>query len=296
MIAICLLLCLQDRVDTVDVKEKLWTVRGTSSKPEGTELVVALRRVERRWDTKASRFTEFLSDETRVRATASIAKSSFSVAVRPAPEGIYQAVIADGETILYDGRVAAAAESLFRSTNVRVKVLIEIGGRTTGFLDEIGALLKGDVKPTPRLLEDFVKRVSRDEVLVDEIARETDLTATVAILRGALSHARNAQVWSLQKRTASEEDDGVLGTKGHFLDPDLTLGTLRDSVTAIPSVLSAELRLSVAALLDGRLTAERAKQAAELLKSAPEPDKTLVAALESDLAAAAAALKAVVAR
>ncbi len=282
-----LLLLVQDapavRVTGVEVKERVWTVKGTVQRPDGTEVVVALRRIERRWDGKAARFVEFLSDETRVRGAAALSKGAFSAPTKAAPEGLYQVTIAEGETLLHECRtVVARLDDFFRVAKVRLKAVMEIAERSKGYLDEIAAILKGDVRPTAKLCDDFVKRVSRDEAALESLARDSDFSATVALLRDALAHARNAQVWSLQKKSAPEEEDAVAGKKGHFLDHDLTLGALQESVASVPGVLSREIRVSIAVVLADALTTDRAKQAATLAGAVPEPSKEFIAVLEGD--------------
>jgi hypothetical protein len=289
--------------------EKVWTVKGTAAVVDGATLVVAARRIERRWDAKESAFREILSDEMRRRGSAIVTKQAFEAMMKAGSAGVYQLVVAEGEKQLHETRAALGrADRLFVSTREHVKKLAECADRAKACLDEIERIVKAGKPPGQKAFEDFTKRLSKEEELLERARIETDLSGAVGLLRDVTYQLRNAQVWSTGSPTGPAENDLVIKKKGFFLDPELSLKDLYDTISLAKTVLSIEIRVSIAAILDdvlARADSDKAqsrardavKEGATLAALAPEADAEFVKLLDqTDAAALRAGLQAVLAK
>ena len=257
---ILLLLLVQVTAETKD--EKTWRVSGKVESADET-MIVAARRIERRWDPKSRDFTEMLSDEVRVRATAVIEKGRFDVTLKAGPTGLYELSVGDRPSSRAGfGSVAA----LFARMRGSVKTATDLAKAAIDFIDEVEAAMKDEGKRPA----DYDKRIAAREESIAKLKTETDFTATLAALGEIYFQLRNAQFASAKRAKAAENDGEVL------LDPELTLGGLRERAKSIPTILSLEARASIRSLLDAKSRAEALKLAEEV----PEPDKKLIAELE----------------
>lgn len=320
MATLALALLLQDApkatITPGDPADKGWPVSGTAELPNDSQVVAAARRAERRWDEATQKFFETVADAKRLYGSGVVSDKRYSAVLKAGPAGMYQLTVMpkDQGTLLVETRACMGRpDRLFAATRERMRKIIEIIEKAEGYLKEIVRYHTKEVVPSPKLREDYLARLQKQENLVEDLEQETDLTATLHILKVEVYfHLRNAQVWSTGKKPA---DGGIYEAEGVFLNPDVTLGTIDKRLRAIRSILSKELRLSIAGMTESvferagddakRLAKVRdphLKEAAKLAVEAPEADEVFVKALEelqnpkdeAQAAAARAVLKAVV--
>lgn len=296
--AIALFAVLQDKptVAPEPPTDTAWPIQGRMNRPDGTVIKISAARVERRWDPVASRFRELVSRETRLARSAEVDGRGFKANLKPGPVGIYDVSLQEGGKRIHGERhLLGGSAALFASTRKSVAKMVEIGERASACLDDLQRILAGKQPGTAQARETFIKRVAADEELLQDLAAKTDLTASIALLNDICVQIRNAQVWELPAGTVDEQlNDGKVGERDIFLDPQLTFTSLRAMIASVKTVVSRELSLSAASMLDaafaraeekGERFLSRAKnvatEALKLLALAPEEDKEARAAVEA---------------
>lgn len=273
-----------------------WPILGRANRPNGTVVKVSANRLERRWDPVVERFRESLSPEFRISRSAEIDSRSFKAALKAGSPGIYDLVVLEGEARLHSERILLGRSGeLAAATRKSVAKLLELAERAAVNLDEIEKILAGKLPGTSKDREGFIKRVHGEEQLLQELAAKSDLTASVAFLSEICSQIRNAQVW---QQPAAKSDEQLNDTQGEkrdvFLDPKLTFKSLHAVIDGAKAVISRELALSTATVLDlwfaraeekpDRLMSKARDAASEAMKTlllAPVEDKEARAAIES---------------
>lgn len=276
--------------------ENAWPINGRVSRPNGSVVKLSAVRVERRWDASQDRFREFSAAESRIMKSAEIDGRSFRANLKSGPSGLYELTVAEGDQKLHTERLLLGSPAaLFASTRKSVEKMIELCDRATANLDEIERVLKAKQPGTEPAKEAFIKRVHADEQLLRELSVKSDLTGSAALLDEICSQIRNAQVWGLSGGKSTEQrNDGEGAAKDIFLDPKLSFKILHGMIDAVRSVVSRELSLSAASILDALFARaeERpekqlskaksvALEALKLLAAAPLEDKEARAVIEA---------------
>jgi hypothetical protein len=273
-----------------------WPILGKANRPNGTVVKVSATRLERRWDPVVERFRESVSPEFRIARSAEIDARAFKATLKAGPVGIYELVVVEGEARLHTERILLGRPAeLAAATRKSVAKLVELIDRATANLDQIEKILAGKLPGTSKDREAFIKRVHGEEQLLQELATKSDLTGSVALLTEICSQIRNAQVWQQPAGKGDEELNDTTGEKRDvFLDPKLTFKSLHAILDGTRAVISRELVLSTATILElgfaraeekpDRLLQKARDTAAEALKTlllAPVEDKEARAAIES---------------
>jgi len=276
--------------------ENTWPISGKCTRPNGTVLKVAAVRIERRYEPTVDKFREFPTAECRLIKSAEVDGRSFRANLKNGPTGVYDISITEqDQRLILERHVLGLPTALFSSTKKSVAKMLEISDRAAANLDEIEKVLAGKQPGTAGAREAFIKRVNADEQAVGDLMAKTDLTGTVTLLIEICAHIRNAQVWELAGGKATEEtNDGEGRGKDIFLDPKLTFKGLRARIESVRSVVSREMILSSASLLDAlyaraELKPDRvfakardfAGETVNFVASAPVEDKEARAILET---------------
>lgn len=267
------------------VKDNFWTVSGTADHPDGTMLVVAVRRFERMWDGSSPRLMETPSDECRFRGSAAVAKKRFLAKMKSGPTGLYQVSVAQAEKVLVQETLGMGnPEVLFGTTRKNLEGIQDVIRKASAFLKEIEGHLEGRKPPSVDVRDRFLTKLAEQEGFLESVRPKLDLTATLSLLRDVYHHLRNAQIWEHAKGSGPDDNDQLDAKKGYFLDPDLTLGDLSRRIEWAEKVLAVEIRASVAENLEELLrragsdakkldkVRDAAKDALELLEAAPQRD------------------------
>ncbi|MBI2932251.1 MAG: hypothetical protein HYY16_11415 [Planctomycetes bacterium] len=293
MITFCALLILgQEPAFTArpgQATDKTWTVAGTASLPDDSSLAVSLQRIERVWDAKLGKFIEVSSNEIRRRGTTGVRNGAFSAVVKSGPAGLYHISLILDERSLYTRRAPFGhVPSLLLSSAHSARSFARLADQAERYLQELQRVSSAPEGPAPGAFADFQRRLSRDENLLTEAARSSDLTATAHRLRDIYYELRNAQIWSgtRPKGPGGNDPSGTEG--GFFLDPNLTQEELQKSILSVVTILSSEVKVSIATLLEELLALAPAdvpaavKEAVKLAREAPQPDETFIKALEAE--------------
>ena len=237
---------------------KTWEISGAAEVADRTELGVRARRVERRWDSKRSKFSEFPSDEGTLRGRAVANGKRFDATLKPGTAGRYAVSVEVDQAALYSERAAlGAVESLFARGGEDVKKILAQVDKATAFLDEIERIEAGEDEASNITQENFSKRVNEVELKLQELHRTCDLTATLRILREVMIHVRQVQLWD---EKPEGDNDPPRDKDRPFMDENVGIAQLRKSLHGIPEVLSEEIKVSTALILE-RLVAQAGKDA-----------------------------------
>ena len=275
--------------------ESVWPISGRCTRPNGTVVKVSAVRIERRWDPVAERFRES-NAETRIMRSAEVDGRSFRANLKFGPTGVYDVSVNESEQKLATERhVLGHPIALFGATRKSLAKLTDLCDRAIVNLEEIQRVQAGKQPGGAREREAFIKRVHADEQAIQELLTRIDLTGSANLLLEICVQIRNAQVWELRAGSSTEQqNDGEGAGKDVFLDPKLTYKGLRAMIASVQVVLSKEMVLSSATILDamyqraeGRpekaFTKARdvALEAMSLLESAPVEDKDAKAVLQA---------------
>jgi hypothetical protein len=280
---------------------KTWKIAGTADVPDDTELILGARRMERRWESRLSRFQEFPDDLHRMRAVADVKEKRFEAVLKAGPTGRYDLAVGTEEKVMFKSRLPlGAVESMFHNSIESVRRILVIADKSMACLEELERYADNPDDAKPKAREAFNAKTS---ALLKQIEGEwprVDLTGTLRLLRHACHHILNAQVWESGPKPPGAENDPIGNRKGYFLDLSLTFGDLRKALSSAREVLSKELKVSIAGLLEGlyslaggtdnrrQETARAASRAAvKLFEAAPVPNpefaKLLDRATDSDV-------------
>jgi hypothetical protein len=276
-----------------DVAGGKWPLSGPAEVENDTELSVRARRVVRRWDPNLKMFTESLSDVGILRVTVTVAGKKFEGSVRAGTPGRYGINVSTEQKLLYSDKLALGAlEPLFTRGPEDIKALLEIVEKAGSFLDEIERILSRQIDNSEKHRDDFLKRAAAWSAKVDELLEKTDLTGTANVLKTAMFHIRNVQVWEEKALPPASSNDPVRLKKKLFMDLDLTIEGLRKTLASVPTIISFEVKVSTSMILERLLTQagdiERRQEAAraaaraasKLAEGVPIPDKDLVGLLD----------------
>ena len=273
-----------------------WPILGKANRPNGTVVRISATRLQRRWDGTVERFREIVSPEFRISRSAEVDARAFRASLKAGAAGVYDVVVLDGEDRLYSERmVLGRPTELAAATRKSVAKLVELVDRASTGLDEIEKILAGKLPGAAKDRDVFIKRIYADEQILQELAARSELTGSVALLTEICSQIRNAQVWQLPAGKGEEELNDTQGEKRDiFLDPKLTFKSLHAILDGTKSVISRELILSCATVLElsfaraeekpERLVSRAKDAASEALKTlqlAPVEDKEARATIES---------------
>lgn len=273
-----------------------WPILGKANRPNGTVVKISATRLQRRWDGAAERFREIVSPEYRISRSAEIDARTFRASLKAGAAGVYDVVVLDGEDRLHAERMVLGRPSeLAAATRKSVTKLIELADRASAGLDEIEKILAGKLPGTAKDRDAFIKRIYADEQLLQELGARSELTGSVALMTEICSQIRNAQVWQLPPGKGDEELNDTQGEKRDiFLDPKLTFKSLHAILDGTKAVISRELVLSCATVLElafaraeekpERLVSRAKDAASEALKTlqlAPVEDKEARTAIEA---------------
>lgn len=276
--------------------ETAWPIHGRANRPNGTVVKISATRLERRWDAAVERFREIVSPEFRISRSAEIDGRSFRASLRAAAAGVYDVVVLEGEDRLHAERmILGRPAELAAATRRSVAKLTELADRASACLDDLEKILAGKLPGTSKDRDAFIKRIYAEEQLLQELAAKSELTGSVALLAEICSQIRNAQVWQLPAGKGDEELNDTQGEKRDvFLDPKLTFKSLHALLDGTKAVISRELILSCATVLDlafaraeekpDRLISRAKDAAGEALKTlqlAPVEDKEARATIEA---------------
>jgi len=283
------LLLLQDpsvKLFPGEATSKTWKVTGTASVGDDTELIFGVRRIERRWEARLSRFIEYPDDHHRVRATADVKGRNFEVVLKAGPAGRYDITVSTHEQAIHKDRLPlGAVEALFQASVAGVKRISGFSEKIMACLDELERYADNPDQATMKAREVYGAKVTALQKQIEEEWGQVDFTGTLRLLRDACQHLRNAQIWETGPRPEGADNDKLGDRKGYFLDPNLTLGELRKALGSVREVLSTEMKVSIAGLLEGlyglaggtdgrRKESARAaaRAASKLLDAAPVPN------------------------
>lgn len=269
-----------------EVTPKTWKVSGTASVGDDTELIFGVRRIERRWEGRLSRFIEYPDDLHRLRATADVKGRSFEVVLKAGPAGRYDVTVSTQDQSIHKARLPlGSVEALFQGSVEGVRRITGFAEKTSACLEELERYADNPDQATMKAREVFGAKVTALQKRIEEEWGQVDFTGTLRLLRDACQHLRNAQIWETGPKPAGAENDPIGDKKGFFLDPNLTFGELRKALASVREVLSTEIKVSVAGLLEGlyglvggtdtrRKEAARsaARAASKLLEAAPVPN------------------------
>ncbi|MBI4566188.1 MAG: hypothetical protein HY716_16000 [Planctomycetes bacterium] len=294
-----LLLAAQDageiRVFPGEPGEKTWPIYGSADLPDQAEVRLVARRMERRWQAAAGRFAEYPSEKT-ARSAAAVNAKTFQLFLRPGCPGRYVLALSQEETRLRTVQAALGPIGrLFGDSCAAARKLVASIDKAAEFLEEIEETARRPEAPEGTRRDDFLRRVTSEERALERAYDACDLTGTIHFVwRDIYYQIRNAQVWDRADRpSAAEADNDPADRKGYFLDDRLTLDMLRKKIASAKTVLSLEMRLSVAVLLEDlfaradqdpkRVEGARAaaREAGKFLAAAPEPDARFAALIES---------------
>jgi hypothetical protein len=280
--------------------DSAWPISGRVPRPNGTVVKVLAVRVERRWEAALGQFREFTPAESRLMKSAEVDGRAFRANLEFGPTGVYDISLNESEQrLLSERHVLGHPAALFSLTRKTLAKMLDLCDRASANLDEIQKVLSGKQPGPAKAREAFIKRVDADEQLVQDFAAKTDLTGSTALLNEICVQIRNAQVWELSDgKTAAEQNDGEGAGRDVFLDPKLNFKILREMIESVRGVLSRELVLSAASILDAlyaraegrpekvfQKARDLATLATQLVREAPVEDKDARAVIEAAAAA-----------
>ncbi|MBI2930754.1 MAG: hypothetical protein HYY16_03815 [Planctomycetes bacterium] len=288
ILLLALLLPLQDPSIVVrpdPPADDAWSVKATGPFPGDVSICILLRRIERVWDPGSGKFLEVPSDEVRRRAPAQADQRGLKASLKPGPAGLYQLLVQSDEQTVFETRTPFGhIGPLFASSSDAARTLAALALEAGEHLDEIERLSKA---PQARLFQDFQRRIARHEKMLRDASKGCDLTATSRLLREIYYQLRNAQVAPETDPPGVKDNDGPARGQGIFLDSTSTVQSLQKRISSVKTVLSQEIRLSIASLLEGAfaLDPSRAREVAadavKLARAAPEPSADFIKALET---------------
>jgi hypothetical protein len=277
--------------------ETAWPISGRCQRPNGTVVKIQAVRVERRWEPTLNQFREFTPAESRLMKSAEVDGRAFRANLKFGPTGVYDISVNESEQRLGNERhVLGHPASLFAATKKSLGKLNDLCDRASADLDQIQKVLTGKQPGTAKEKDAFIKKVYADEQLVQELAGKTDLTGSTSLLNEILGQIRNAQVWELSggRATAEQQNDGEGAGHDVFLDPKLNFKILHETIGELRSVISQELVLSTASILDALYARaenrpekvflrarDLAIEAIQVLSQAPVEDKDARAVIEA---------------
>ena len=283
------LLLLQDpavRLTSGEATAKTWKIFGTAAVADDTELILGLRRIERRWEARVSRFLEYPDDLHRIRATADVKGGNFEAVLKAGAVGRYDVTVSTHENSIHKARLPlGGVEPLFQGTIEGVRRMSGLAEKISALSAELERFADNPDQATMKAREGFTVKVTALQKQVEEEWGQTDLTGSLRVLRDACQHLRNAQIWEMGRRPEGAENDPIGDQKGFFLDPNMTFGELRKVLGSMREIMSTEIKVSIAGLLEGlyataggsgdkRKEAARAaaRAAGKLLDAAPVPN------------------------
>jgi len=274
-----------------------WPISGRCQRPNGTVVKVLAVRVERRWEPTLNQFRESTPAESRLMKSAEVDGRAFRANLKFGPTGVYDVSVNESEQRLCNERhVLGHPATLFAVTRKSLPKLVELCDRASANLDDIQKVLAGKQPGTAREKDAFIKKVYADEQLVQELAAKTDLTGSTALLNEIIMQIRNAQVWELSAsgKSAEQQNDGEGAGRDVFLDPKLNFKILHETLDSVRSVLSHELVLSTASILEAMYARaegrpekvflkarDLALEAIQVVSLAPVEDKEARAVIEA---------------
>jgi hypothetical protein len=285
--------------------DTVWPISGRCQRPNGTVVKVLAVRVERRWEPGLNQFRELTPAESRLMKSAEVDGRAFRANVKSGPTGVYDVSVNESDQRLCNERhVLGHPAALFSETKKSLTKLADLCDRAATDLDEIQKVLAGKQAGGSREKDAFIKKVYADEQLIQDLAAKTDLTGSTALLTEIFVQIRNAQVWELgPAKSAEQQNDGEGAGKDVFLDPKLNFKILRDTIASVRSVISHELVLSTASILEAMYARSEGRPEKVFLKArdlalegiqvvsqAPVEDKEARAVIESVAAAGASAV------
>lgn len=228
-----------------------WPILGKVDRPDGTIVKVTAARVERRWDPSVERFRELVLPESRLMRSSETSGRQFKAQLKLGPTGFYDLAVHEGDRPLHAERLLLGSTTpLFIATRRAVAKLAEVCDRASAKLEELQKILAGKQPGTAAARETFIRRVHVDELLLQDVAAKTDLTASAFLLNDLCVQIRNAQVWQLSSSDTDEElNDGKVGEREVFLDPSVNFKSLHAMIGSAKTVLSREISLSAATIL-----------------------------------------------
>jgi hypothetical protein len=238
--------------------------------------------------------------------SAEVEGRAFRANLKFGPTGMYDISVNESDQRLQTERyVLGHPIALFATEKKSLAKMVEVCDRAKVNLDEIQRILAGKQPGTAQAKEAFIKRVHADELLVQELAAKIDLTGSVALLDEICGHIRNAQVWELSagKGTAEQTNDGEGAGRDIFLDPKLNFKGLHAMIDEGRTVISHEMILSTATILDALFARSEGRpekvflrardvaiDALQLIGQAPVEDKDARAIFEQAAGATSASL------
>jgi hypothetical protein len=286
--------------------DTVWPISGRCQRPNGTVVKVLAVRVERRWEPDLNQFRELTPAESRLMKSAEVDGRAFRANVKSGPTGVYDVSVNESDQRLCNERhVLGHPTSLFSVTKKSLTKLADLCDRAATDLDEIQKVLAGKQAGGSREKDAFIKKVYADEQLIQELAAKTDLTGSTALLTEIFVQIRNAQVWELSPsgKSTEQQNDGEGAGRDVFLDPKLNFKILRDTIASVRLVISHELVLSTASILEAMYARSEGRpekvflkardlalEGVQVLSQAPVEDKEARAVIESVAAAGASAL------
>jgi hypothetical protein len=277
--------------------ETAWPISGRCQRPNGTVVKVLAVRVQRQWEPGLKQFREFTPAESRLMKSAEVDARAFRANLKFGPTGVYDVSVNESDQRLCNERhVLGHPAALFAVTKKSLAKMADLCDRAAADLDEIQKILAGKQPGSAKEKDAFIKKVYADEQLIQELAAKTDLTGSTALLNEIFMQIRNAQVWELSGsgRSSEQQNDGEGAGKDVFLDPKLTFKSLRETIDSVRLVLSNELALSTASILEAMYARAEGRpekvflkardlaiEAIQVVSQAPVEDKEARAAIEA---------------
>lgn len=274
--------------------ERGWPISGKVPRPDGTVVKVTAVRIERRWEPSLEKFREQRA-ENRLMKSAEVDGRSYKANLQFGPTGIYEiSVLEADQTLHHERHVLGQPVPQFNATRKSLAKIAELCDHALLDLDEIQKVLAGKQPGTAKEKEKFIAKVHAEEQFVLDLASKVDLTGSAMLLNEIFRQIRNAQVWESKAGSAPEAtNDEKGGSRDTFLDPKLTFKGLKELIESVRSVVSREMILSSASILDALLARaetrpERlltkvrdvAQDAANFLEAAPVEDKDARAVIQ----------------
>jgi len=281
--------------------DSVWPISGRCQRPNGTVVKVLAVRVERRWEPGLNQFRELTPAESRLMKSAEVEGRAFRANVKSGPTGVDDVSVNESEQRLCNERhVLGHPTTLFSVTKKSLSRLADLCDRATANVDEIQKVLSGKQAGGAREKDAFIKKVYADEQLIQELAAKTDLTGSTALLNEIFVQIRNAQVWELSSpgKSTEQQNDGEGAGRDVFLDPKLNFKILLETIGSVREVISHELVLSTASILEAMFARaegrpekaflkarELAIEGIQVVSQAPVEDKEARAVIEAAAAA-----------
>ncbi len=281
--------------------ETVWPISGRCQRPNGTVVKILAVRVQRQWEPGLKQFREFTPAESRLMKSAEVDARAFRANLKFGPTGVYDISVNESDQRLCNERhVLGHPKELFAVTKKSLSKMADLCDRAAADLDEIQKILAGKQPGSAKEKDAFIKKVYADEQLIQELAAKTDLTGSTALLNEIFMQIRNAQVWELSTagRSSEQQNDGEGAGRDVFLDPKLTFKGLHETIASARLVISSELALSTASILEAMYARAEGRpekvflkardlaiEAIQVISQAPMEDKEARAVIEAAAAA-----------